>query len=87
MNLLDRQLQMFRDSTEDHRLAIIAGQIKRVRACYSKRGKASESALTNSCPRKGIRGGRNTTLNARLAQACEAYDKELLILKLYIKSL
>ena len=87
MNLLDRQLQMFRDSTEDHRLAIIAGQIKRVRACYSKRRKASESALTNSCPRKGIRGGRNTTLNAKLAQACEAYDKELLVLKEYIKLL
>lgn len=87
MNLLDRQLQMFRESTEDHRLAVIAGQIKRVRACYSKRCKASESALTNSCPRKGIRGGRNTTLNAKLAQACEAYDKELLVLKEYIKAL
>lgn len=87
MNLLDRQLQMFRDSTEDHRLAIIAGQIKRVRACYTKRCKASESALTNSCARKGIRGGRNTTLNAKLAQACEAYDKELLVLKEYIKAL
>ena len=87
MNLLDRQLQMFRESTEDHRLAVIAGQIKRVRACYSKRCKASESALTNSCPRKGIRGGRNTTLNAKLAQACETYDKELLVLKEYIKAL
>ena len=87
MNLLDRQLQMFLDSTEDHRLAVLAGQIKRVRACYTKRCKASESALTNSCPRKGIRGGRNTTLNAKLAQACEAYDKELLVLKEYIKSL
>ena len=78
---------MFRDSTDSERLAIIAGQIKRVRACYSKRLKASESALTNSCPRKGIRGGRNTTLNAKLAQACEAYDKELLVLKIYVKSL
>ena len=87
MNLLDRQLQMFRESAEDHRLAIIAGQVKRVRACYSKRCKASESALTNSCPRKGVRGGRNTTLNAKLAQACEAYDKELLVLKEYIKAL
>ena len=87
MNLLDRQLQMFRESPEDHRLAVIAGQVKRVRACYTKRCKASESALTNSCPRKGSRGGRNTTLNAKLAQACEAYDKELLILKVYIKSL
>ena len=87
MNLLDRQLQMFRESTEDHRLAVIAGQIKRVRACYSKRCKASESALTNSCPRKGIRGGRNTTLNAKLAQACEAYDKELSVLKEYAKML
>ena len=87
MNLLDRQLQMFRESAEDHRLAVIAGQVKRVRACYSKRCKTSESALTNSCARKGIRGGRNTTLNAKLAQACEAYDKELLILKVYIKSL
>ena len=87
MNLLDRQLQMFRDSTEDHRLAIIAGQVKRVRACYSKRCKASESALNNSCARKGIRGGRNTTLNAKLAQACEAYDKEVSVLKEYIKSL
>ena len=87
MNLLDRQLQMFRDSTEDHRLAIIAGQIKRVRACYSKRLKASESALNNSCARKGIRGGRNTTLNAKLAQACEAYDKELSVLKEYLKLL
>ena len=87
MNLLDRQLQMFRDSTEDRRLDVIAGQVKRVRACYTKRCKASESALTSSCARKGIRGGRNTTLNAKLAQACEAYDKELLILKIYIKSL
>ena len=87
MNLLDRQLQMFRDSTEDHRLSIIAGQIKRVRACYTKRCKASESAITNSCPRKGIRGGRNTTLNAKLAQACAAYDKELSVLKEYIKLL
>ena len=87
MNLLDRQLQMFRESPEDHRLAVLAGQIKRVRACYSKRCKASESALTNSCPRKGIRGGRNTTLNAKLAQACEAYDKELLVLKEYTKML
>ena len=87
MNLLDRQLQAFRESPEDHRLAVLAEQIKRVRACYSKRCKASESALTNSCARKGIRGGRNTTLNAKLAQACEAYDKELLVLKIYIKSL
>ena len=87
MNLLDRQLQMFRESPEDHRLAVIAGQIKRVRACYTKRCKASESALINSCARKGIRGGRNTTLNAKLAQACEAYDKELLVLKEYIKVL
>ena len=87
MNLLDRQLQMFRDSTDSERLAIIAGQVKRVQACYTKRCKASESALTNSCPRKGIRGGRNTTLNAKLAQACEAYDKELLVLKEYIKAL
>ena len=87
MNLLDRQLQMFRESPEDHRLAVIAGQIKRVRACYTKRCKASESALTNSCARKGIRGGRNTTLNAKLAQACEAYDKELSVLKEYIKAL
>ena len=87
MNLLDRQLQMFRDSTDSERLAIIAGQVKRVRACYTKRCKASESALTNSCARKGIRGGRNTTLNAKLAQTCEAYDKELLVLKVYIKSL
>ena len=87
MNLSDRQLQMFRDSTEDHRLDIIAGQIKRVRACYTKRCKASESALTNSCARKGIRGGRNTTLNAKLAQACEAYDKEVSVLKEYIKAL
>ena len=87
MNLLDRQLQMFKESTEGHRLAIIAGQIKRVRACYTKRCKASESALTNSCPRKGIRGGRNTTLNAKLAQACEAYDKELFVLKEFIKLL
>ena len=87
MNLLDRQLQWFRESPEDHRLAVIAEQIKRVRACYSKRLKASESALNNSCARKGIRGGRNTTLNAKLAQACEAYDKELLVLKIYVKSL
>ena len=87
MNLLDRQLQMFRESPEDHRLAVIAGQVKRVRACYSKRCKASESALTNSCARKGIRGGRNTTLNSKLAQACEAYDKELLVLKEYIKAI
>ena len=87
MNLLDRQLQLFRESPEDHRLAIIAGQIKRVRACYSKRSKASDSALTNSCAGKGIRGGRNTTLNAKLAQACEAYDKELLVLKEYIKAI
>ena len=87
MNLLDRQLQLFRESPEEHRLAILAEQIRRVRACYSKRLKASESALTNSCARKGIRGGRNTTLNAKLAQACEAYDKELLVLKEYIKTL
>ena len=87
MNLLDRQLQWFRESPEDLRLAVIAEQIKRVRACYSKRCKASESALNNSCARKGIRGGRNTTLNAKLAQACEAYDKELLVLKEYIKLL
>ena len=87
MNLLDRQLQLFRESPEEHRLALLAGQIKRVRACYSKRCKASESALTNSCPRKGVRGGRNTTLNAKLAQACEAYDKELLVLKEYIKAI
>ena len=87
MNLLDRQLQRFRESPEDHRLAVLAEQIKRVRACYSKRLKASESALTNSCARKGIRGGRNTTLNAKLAQACEAYDKELLVLKEYIKAI
>ena len=87
MNLLDRQLQMFRDSTDSERLAIIAGQVKRVRACYTKRLKASESALNNSCARKGIRGGRNTTLNAKLAQACEAYDKELSVLKEYIKLL
>ena len=87
MNLLDRQLQLFRESPEEHRLAVIAEQIKRVRSCYTKRLKASESALTNSCARNGIRGGRNTTLNAKLAQACEAYDRELLVLKLYIKSL
>ena len=87
MNLLDRQLQMFRESPEAYRLDIIAGQIKRVRACYTKRHKASESALTNSCPRKGTRGGRNTTLNAKLAQACEAYDNELLVLKQYTKML
>lgn len=87
MNLLDRQLQWFRESPEDHRLTILAEQLKRVRACYSKRCKASESALNNSCARKGIRGGRNTTLNAKLAQACEAYDKELLILKEYIKAI
>ena len=87
MNLLDKQLQLFRESLEDHRLAILAEQIKRVRACYSKRCKASESALNNSCARKGIRGGRNTTLNAKLAQACEAYDKELLVLKQYTKML
>ena len=87
MNLLDRQLQMFRESPEAHRLDIIAVQIKRVRACYTKRCKASESAITNSCARKGVRGGRNTTLNSKLAQACEAYDKELLVLKEYIKLL
>ena len=87
MNLLDKQLQLFRESPEDHRLAILAEQIKRVRACYSNRCKASESALNNSCARKGIRGGRNTTLNAKLAQACEAYDKELSVLKEYIKAI
>ena len=87
MNLLDRQLQWFRESPEDHRLALLAEQIKRVRACYTKRLRASESALANSCARKGIRGGRNTTLNAKLAQACEAYDKELLVLKEYIKAI
>ena len=87
MSLLDRQLQLFRESPEGHRLAVLAEQIKRVRACYSKRCKASESALNNSCARKGIRGGRNTTLNAKLAQACEAYDKELLVLKQYTKML
>ena len=87
MNLLDRQLQIFRESPEEHRLAVLVGQIKRVRACYAKRLKASESALANSCARKGIRGGRNTTLNAKLAQACEAYDKELLVLKEYTKML
>ena len=87
MNLLDRQLQVFHESPESERLVIISEQVKRVRACYAKRLKASESALTNSCARKGIRGGRNTTLNAKLAQACEAYDRELLVLKLYIKSL
>ena len=87
MNLLDKQLQLFRESPEDHRLAILAEQIKRVRTCYAKRCKASESALTNSCARKGIRGGRNTTLNAKLAQACEAYDKELSVLKEYIKAI
>jgi len=87
MNLLDRQLQIFRESPEEHRLAVLVGQIKRVRACYAKRLKASESALANSCARKGIRGGRNTTLNAKLAQACEAYDKELLVLNEYTKML
>lgn len=87
MNLLDRQLQIFRESSEGLRIAMLFEQVRRVRACYAKRIKASESALANSCARKGIRGGRNTTLNAKLAQACEAYDKELLVLKLYIKSL
>ena len=87
MNLLDRQLQMFREGSEGLRIAMLFEQVKRVRACYAKRLKAGESALTNSCARKGIRGGRNTTLNAKLAQACEAYDKELLVLKLYVKSL
>ena len=87
MNLLDRQLQMFRESSEGLRIAMLFEQVRRVRACYAKRLKASESALTNSCARKGIRGGRNTTLNAKLAQACEAYDKELLVLKEYTKML
>ena len=87
MNLLDRQLLQFHESPESERLIIISEQVRRVRACYAKRLRASESALSNSCARKGIRGGRNTTLNAKLAQACEAYDRELLVLKLYIKSL
>ena len=87
MNLIDRQLQMFRESLESERLVIISEQVRRVRACYTKRLRASESALTNSCARKGIRGGRNTTLNAKLAQTCEAYDKELLVLKEYNKML
>lgn len=87
MNLLDRQLQMFREGSEGLRITMLFEQVKRVRACYAKRLKSSESALTNSCARKGIRGGRNTTLNAKLAQACEAYDKELLVLKEYTKML
>ena len=87
MNLIDRQLLQFHESPESERLVIISEQVRRVRACYAKRLRASESALSNSCARKGIRGGRNTTLNAKLAQACEAYDRELLVLKLYIKSL
>ena len=87
MNLLDRQLQMFREGSDGLRIAMLFEQVRRVRACYTKRLKASESALANSCARKGVRGGRNTTLNAKLAQACEAYDKELLVLKLYVKSL
>ena len=87
MNLLDKQLQIFREGSEGLRIAMLFEQARRVRACYAKRLKASESALNNSCARKGIRGGRNTTLNAKLAQACEAYDKELLVLKLYVKSL
>lgn len=87
MNLLDRQLQMFSEGSEGLRITILFEQVKRVRACYVKRLKASESALANSCARKGIRGGRNTTLNAKLAQACEAYDKELLVLKEYTKML
>ena len=87
MNLLDRQLLQFHESPESERLVIISEQVRRVQACYSKRCKASESALNNSCARKGIRGGRNTTLNAKLAQACEAYDKELLVLKEYIKAI
>ena len=87
MNLLDRQLQMFRESPEGLRITMLFEQVRRVRACYAKRLKASESTLNNSCARKGIRGGRNTTLNAKLAQACEAYDKELLVLKEYTKML
>ena len=87
MNLLDRQLQLFQENPESERLVMISKQVRRVRACYTKRLSASESALNNSCARKGVRGGRNTTLNARLAQACEAYDKELLILKEYTKML
>lgn len=87
MNLLDRQLQMFSEGSEGLRITMLFEQVKRVRACYAKRLKASESALANSCARKGIRGGRNTTLNAKLAQACEAYDKELLVLKEYTKML
>ena len=87
MNLLDRQLQMFREGSEGLRITMLFEQVRRVRACYTKRLKVSESALTNSCARKGIRGGRNTTLNAKLAQACEAYDMELLVLKEYTKML
>lgn len=87
MNLLDRQLQLFREGSEGLRITMLFEQVRRVRSCYTKRIKASESALANSCARKGIRGGRNTTLNAKLAQACEAYDKELLVLKEYTKML
>ena len=87
MNLLDRQLQMFHEGSEGLRITMLFDQVRRVRSCYTKRIKASESALANSCARKGIRGGRNTTLNAKLAQACEAYDKELLVLKEYTKML
>ena len=87
MNLLDRQLLQFHESPESKRLVIISEQVRRVRACYAKRLRASESTLSNSCARKGIRGGRNTTLNAKLAQACEAYDKELLVLKEFVKAI
>lgn len=75
------QQEHFLSLSEEEKIKLVAMAAANVRKNYTVRQKASDSAYNYNGDRTGIRGGRRTTLDAKLSTACRVYDESVEYLK------
>jgi len=75
----------FQSSNPEERLKLLLAQTCVVKTSLERREKASNSYLSYSGARTGIRGGRRSTLDANLQRACEYYTEANELLQEYMK--
>ena len=82
-----RLMSYFKALSDAEKVEMIKKQGQQLSRAYKSRERASQALLNHTGARTGVRGGKRTSLDAKLTNYCEIYDDTLEMLKLMTKEL
>ena len=85
---MEERIKEYMNSLSDvDKLLFLRKQVNFVLSNLKKRNKASINEFNSNSERKGVRGGKRTTLSANSYNTARMYDSSLEDLKIIIKNL